>query len=81
LTALRDKVSDAPKPLWRPSDGWTYFAYDANGNTVTEQTPSYTRYYDWDGRDMLTGIRSTEQGWRGFRSTMSLRAGRRCHVC
>ncbi|MFO7955869.1 MAG: RHS repeat-associated core domain-containing protein [Candidatus Brocadiia bacterium] len=45
------------------SAGWTYFAYDANGNTVKEQTPSYTRYYDWDGRDMMTGVRSTEDGW------------------
>ena len=44
-------------------DGWTYFAYDANGNTVMEQTPSYTRYFGWDGRDMLAGVRSTEQGW------------------
>jgi YD repeat-containing protein len=51
LTRLHDK------------DGWTYFAYDANGNTVMEQTPSWTRYYDWDGRDMLTGVRSTEDGW------------------
>ena len=24
-------------------DGWTYFAYDANGNTVAEQRPAYTR--------------------------------------
>ena len=44
-------------------DGWTYFAYDENGNTVMEQTPAYTRYYDWDGRDMMVGVRSTEQGW------------------
>jgi RHS repeat-associated protein len=44
-------------------DGWTYFAYDANGNTVAEQTPSHTRYFDWDGRDMLVGVRSTEDGW------------------
>jgi len=44
-------------------DGWTYFAYDNNGNTVAEQTPSWTRYYDWDGRDMLADVRSTEQGW------------------
>jgi RHS repeat-associated protein len=43
--------------------GWTYFDYDPNGNTVMEQAPSYTRYFDWDGRDMLTGVRSTEQGW------------------
>ncbi len=43
--------------------GWSYFYYDQNGNTVTEQTPSYTRYYDWDGRDMLAGVRSTEAGW------------------
>jgi RHS repeat-associated protein len=51
--------------------GWTYFAYDPNGNTVMEQAPSYTRYFDWDGpldcardkRDMLTGVRSTEAGW------------------
>ncbi len=43
--------------------GWSYFYYDQNGNTVTEQTPSYTRYYDWDGRDMLVGVRSTEAGW------------------
>jgi YD repeat-containing protein len=40
LTQLHDK------------DGWTYFGYDANGNTVMEQTPSYTRYFDWDGRDL-----------------------------
>jgi hypothetical protein len=33
------------------------------GNTVTEQTPNYTRYYDWDGRDMMVGVRSTEAGW------------------
>jgi RHS repeat-associated protein len=45
------------------SAGWTYFAYDQNGNTVMEQSPGYTRYFDWDGRDMLTGVRSTEQGW------------------
>jgi RHS repeat-associated protein len=45
------------------ASGWTYFAYDANGNTVMEQAPGYTRYFDWDGRDMLTGVRSTEQGW------------------
>jgi len=51
LTQLHDK------------DGWTYFAYDANGNTVTEQTPSYTRYFDWDGRDMLLGVRSTDPAW------------------
>ena len=51
LTQLHDK------------DGWTYFAYDANGNTVKEQTPAYTRYFDWDGRDMLAGVRSTEDGW------------------
>ena len=44
-------------------DGWTYFAYDANGNTVAEQRPAYTRYYDWDGRDMMVGVRSTEEGW------------------
>ncbi len=44
-------------------DGWTYFAYDANGNTVAEQRPAYTRYYDWDGRDMMVGVRSTEAGW------------------
>ncbi len=44
-------------------DGWTYFAYDANGNTVSEQRPSYTRYYNWDGRDMMVGVRSTEAGW------------------
>jgi YD repeat-containing protein len=44
-------------------DGWTYFAYDENGNTVAEQTPAHTRYYDWDGRDMMVGVRSTEQGW------------------
>jgi RHS repeat-associated protein len=43
--------------------GWTYFGYDQNGNTVMEQAPSHTRYFDWDGRDMLTGVRSTEQGW------------------
>ena len=51
LTQLHDK------------DGWMYFAYDANGNTVMEQTPSYAPYYDWDGRDMLTGVRSTEEDW------------------
>jgi len=45
------------------ASGWTYFAYDANGNAVSEQTPSYTRYFDWDGRDMLAGVRSTEGGW------------------
>jgi len=44
-------------------DGWTYFGYDGNGNTVMEQTPAHTRYYDWDGRDMMVGVRSTEQGW------------------
>jgi YD repeat-containing protein len=48
LTQLHDK------------DGWSYFGYDANGNTVQEQRPSYTRYYAWDGRDMMTGVRSTE---------------------
>jgi YD repeat-containing protein len=47
LTQLHDK------------DGWSYFAYDQNGNTVQEQKPSYTRYYAWDGRDMMTGVRST----------------------
>ena len=45
------------------SSGWTYFYYDANGNTVTEQTPEYTRYFDWDGRDMLVRISSTEPDW------------------
>jgi YD repeat-containing protein len=45
------------------SSGWTYFSYDSNGNTVQEQKPSYTRYFDWDGRDMMTGVRSTETGW------------------
>ena len=45
------------------SSGWTYFQYDSNGNTIEEQTPTYTRYYDWDGRDMMTGVRSTEDGW------------------
>jgi RHS repeat-associated protein len=45
------------------SSGWTYFAYDANGNTVQEQKPTFTRYYDWDGRDMMVGVRSTEAGW------------------
>jgi len=44
-------------------DGWSYFYYDQNGNTVTEQTPAWTRYYDWDGRDMMVGVRSTEAGW------------------
>jgi RHS repeat-associated protein len=44
-------------------DGWTYFSYDQNGNTVQEQKPSYTRYYAWDGRDMMTGVKSTEAGW------------------
>ncbi len=43
--------------------GWTYYGYDANGNTVMEQTPDHTRYYDWDGRDMMVGVRSTEPGW------------------
>ncbi len=43
--------------------GWTYYGYDANGNTVMEQKPSYTRYYEWDGRDMMVGVRSTEGGW------------------
>lgn len=32
------------------------------GNTIQEQKPSYTRYYDWDGRDMMVGVRSTEAG-------------------
>jgi RHS repeat-associated protein len=45
------------------SSGWTYFSYDLNGNTIQEQTPSYTRYYDWDSRDMMIGVRSTEAGW------------------
>ncbi|MFO7955867.1 MAG: hypothetical protein R6X33_02070, partial [Candidatus Brocadiia bacterium] len=44
-------------------EGWTYFAYDGSGNTTMEQTPAHTRYYDWDGRDMMTGVRSTEQDW------------------
>ena len=43
--------------------GWSYFIYDGNGNTVMEQTPEHTRYYDWDGRDLLRGVRSTEGGW------------------
>lgn len=51
----------APNQLTRihDKDGWTYFDYDGNGNTVKEQTPSWTRYYDWDGRDMLTGVAGT----------------------
>ncbi len=44
-------------------DGWTYFSYDMDGNTVAEQRPAYTRYYDWDGRDMMVRVRSTEPGW------------------
>jgi len=28
-----------------------------------EQTPAHRRYFDWDGRDMLVGVRSTEGGW------------------
>jgi len=51
LTDLHDK------------DGWTYFGYDANGNTIQEQTPTYTRYFDYDGRNMMTGARSTEGSW------------------
>jgi len=51
LTDLHDK------------DGWTYFAYDANGNTIKEQTPTYTRYFDYDGRDMLASVKSREGGW------------------
>jgi len=56
---------DAANELTQLHDaaGWTYFAYDANGNTVTEQTPSYTRYFDWDGRGMLIGVRCTDPGW------------------
>jgi len=45
------------------SSGWTYFQYDSNGNTIEEQTPTYTRYFDWDGRDMMISVRSTEDGW------------------
>ena len=28
-----------------------------------EQHPSYTRYYAWDGRDMMVGVSSAEAGW------------------
>ena len=28
------------------NSGRTYFAYDQNGNTIAEQKPTYTRYYD-----------------------------------
>ncbi len=45
-------------------DGWTYFSYDQNGNAVQEHRPTYTRYYGWDGRDMMVGVRSTEPGWK-----------------
>ena len=33
-----------------------------NGRGV-KRTRSYTRYFDWDGRDMLVAVRSTEDGW------------------
>ena len=39
LTSLHDKVSDATKPLWRRSDGRTYYAYDANGAPACERLP------------------------------------------
>ena len=59
---LHDKAC-TPKLEERRRDGWTHIAYDANRNTVMEQTPSYTRSFDWDGRDMLVRVRSTEEGW------------------
>lgn len=48
-------------------DGWAYFVHDANGNAVQEQMPTYTRYYDWDGRDMIGGgITYAKRGsWSG----------------
>jgi len=39
------------------ADGWTYFAYDANGNTTMEQTPTYARYYDcYEARGQGVGL-------------------------
>ena len=56
---------DSANALTRFHDGagWTYFDYDGNGNTVMEQTPAHVRYFDYDGRDVLTGVRSDEEGW------------------
>ena len=50
-------------PVQRRHAPHRHTRYDANGNTMSEQTPSYTRYFDWDGRDMLAGVRSTDPAW------------------
>ena len=49
-------------PALHDKHGWTHFEYDANAKTVKQQTPSYARCFDWDGRDMLAGLRYTGAG-------------------